>query len=144
MFEVAAAPDSLWAFPTIADIPPDIFRQSYDSIEARHKTKMRDAHKMGLPYKFPKKHTILKKVWFRHFGNNCLCCFKPMQAEVAESNSFATIDHVLARSLGGHSTDYANLTVICSKCNSGKSAYEFKIKMVLDGTTEEVEQQLAA
>ena len=141
--EVTVAADSLWSFPTIADIPRDIFEHSYASIEARHKTKMSEANKMGLGYKFPKKHTILKKVWFRHFGNNCLCCFKPMHTNNAESGSFATIDHVLARSLGGHSTDYRNLTIICRDCNSDKSAYESRIKMLL-AETEEVELLEAA
>ncbi len=143
MVNITVAEDSLWSFPTIADIPTKTFQSIYNSIEARHKTKMSEANKMGLGYKFPKKHTILKKVWFRHFGNNCLCCFKPMHTNDAESGSFATIDHVLARSLGGHSTDYRNLTIICRDCNSDKSAYESRIKMLL-AETEEVELLEAA
>jgi 5-methylcytosine-specific restriction endonuclease McrA len=114
MFPVFNPTEPAW--PTFKDIPSDVVQAFWE----------------GLPkHALPKKYKALKKLWINHFGRHCLCCGISMQDYNHNARNYATIDHVLARSLGGKVHDHANLTVICSACNTHKSGFESKIKMAL-------------
>lgn len=116
-------PFTFATFPTFADIPYD-YRFGFIS-------KFRD--RPGSKYRNAKKQRMLKFMWFSYFGRYCPSCGTEMTTKQTKTcrNEFATIDHILARGLGGHTTDFSNLTCICRGCNGSKSAYESKIGLVL-------------
>jgi hypothetical protein len=113
-------PFNFAAFPTFGDIP-DTFRAKYLKGYRR---------KNGM---MEKKHRVMKRMWFFYFGDSCPSCGVKMTTDLAqlEKGHFATIDHILARSLGGHHKAWSNLTCVCRDCNSFKSGYECKISMLL-------------
>lgn len=84
-------------------------------------------------HRYAKKHRVLKFMWFSYFGHECPSCGVQMTTKQTKTcrGEFATIDHILARGLGGHTTNFSNLTCICRACNGSKSAYESKIGLVL-------------
>jgi len=113
-------------FPTLADIPIEhqwAFRQSLFAGRAR-----------GWRKSQIKRRAYVKTMWLEWFGCDCPSCGQEMQDDIARSDddNFATVDHILARALGG-GNDRENITIICRACNNHKSAYESRVKMILDG-----------
>lgn len=108
------------AFPTFEDIPLE-FRRTF-----ANKFRKRDG-------KLDKKYRMMKFMWIAYFGNHCPSCTAKMTTKISKSGkkNFMTIDHVLARGLGGDSQAERNLTCICRECNGFKSAHESKISMML-------------
>lgn len=69
----------------------------------------------------------LRLAWRRHFGGKCQSCECLMHFEIRyrSHKHYATIDHIVARALGG--TDALdNLQVICKDCNNLKSIDEYR------------------
>ncbi len=77
---------------------------------------------------------IIRQAWKRHFGDGCPICGSRMHFEIKfRSNPrYATIDHILARALGG-TNSLDNLTVVCMECNNNKSKDEFQLSHLDNG-----------
>lgn len=69
---------------------------------------------------------LLRAAWKRAFGKLCpLCkCVMHFDLDHQHHRHFATIDHIIARGLGGTNHLY-NIQVLCKKCNGRKSIYEY-------------------
>lgn len=69
---------------------------------------------------------VIRKAWKRKFGDICQICSCRMHFEVKFRSHprYATIDHILARGLGG-SNSLENVQVVCFTCNNGKSVDEY-------------------
>lgn len=84
----------------------------------------------GMPVSTGKQITTKKRAkivteWFLYFGSNCPLCGQVMGKVGKARPTKATIDHILARALGGtHAPD--NLRVICQRCNMSKGQSEAK------------------
>jgi 5-methylcytosine-specific restriction endonuclease McrA len=67
----------------------------------------------------------LKRAWREQFGVICQDCNREMAFEQRNqrASNYATIDHILARGLGG-TCDLNNIRVICLRCNGKKSKRE--------------------
>lgn len=65
----------------------------------------------------------LKKAWKAKFGCNCPSCNREMNFKNSHAKNFATIDHIIARGLGG-TDELHNIQVICRRCNNDKSRDE--------------------
>lgn len=107
-------------FPTFGDIPRE-YRSKF-----ANKYRRRDGT-------YEKKLRMMKYMWISYFGNQCPSCGVDMTTSLSKVNkaNAMTIDHILARSLGGATRAEYNLTCICRSCNGYKSAYECKISMFL-------------
>lgn len=68
---------------------------------------------------------LLRKSWKEHFGNKCQCCGKVMVFNNRDQHSrdYATIDHIIARGLGGKN-EPENIQIICLDCNKEKAEKE--------------------
>jgi 5-methylcytosine-specific restriction endonuclease McrA len=109
------------SFPTYADIPAALRHGDY--LEKRERKSWGKV----------KKTAKVKQLWLAYFGNECPSCGNEMHWDrPADHPHGITVDHILARSLGGNN-DPDNLTCICWECNNHKSAYESRICMVLEG-----------
>lgn len=69
----------------------------------------------------------VRQAWKRTFGDICQSCSIRMHFEVKfrSHKHYATIDHILARALGG-TNSLENIQVICKECNNLKSADEYR------------------
>ena len=113
--------EHLTTFPTYADIPEAIRHGQFLS-----KTERRAWSKV-------KKTAKTKQLWLAYFGSDCPSCGYEMAWGVGPDHPrVITVDHILARSLGG-TNDPNNLTCICWTCNNHKSAYESRICKSLEG-----------
>lgn len=67
----------------------------------------------------------IRHAWRRKFGHLCQCCGTTMHFEIKfrGHKHYATIDHILARGLGG-TNNLSNIQIICKLCNNKKSAHE--------------------
>lgn len=67
----------------------------------------------------------VRNAWKRKFGSICQICGVVMHFEIKfrDSHKYATIDHIIARCLGG-TNHLSNIQVVCKKCNNEKSADE--------------------
>lgn len=101
------------SYPTIADIPLEVY------IVIKKK-------------KMKKSKEKLRATWFEYFGNKCFSCECEMHCDISKQNelNFATVDHILARCLGGDNNKN-NKTIICRGCNYHKSRFENAIKFIL-------------
>ena len=75
--------------------------------------------------------------WFGHYGRGCPLCDREMllrnpfrSGKPRMHERRATIDHIDAIGLGGRD-DYANLQVVCYRCNQEKSYDEGRIAAYL-------------
>lgn len=66
---------------------------------------------------------FLKRAWRDHYGDRCHLCDHLMVFTGGKSRRMPTIDHILARSMGGDNSLH-NLQVICWLCNNSKSRKE--------------------
>lgn len=67
----------------------------------------------------------IRQAWKRKFGSVCQMCGTLMHFDIKARGHkhYATIDHILARALGG--TDHLhNVQVVCKTCNNKKSVSE--------------------
>ena len=75
----------------------------------------------------------VRKAWKRAFGDTCQSCECRMHFEARFRNHrhYATIDHIIARGLGGtHALD--NIQVVCLECNNKKSVHEYHMSPMPD------------
>lgn len=72
----------------------------------------------------------LRLAWRRKFGDICQSCGTHMHFDIKfrSHRSYATIDHILARGLGG-SNKLGNIQIICRACNNVKSVDEHRQKL---------------
>lgn len=77
------------------------------------------------------KHVILR-AWRERYGPRCLFCGHMMDFnnKFHVSKHRATIDHIVARSLGGKDA-LDNYQVICAQCNTTKSQAEKEAASIL-------------
>lgn len=75
----------------------------------------------------------IRMAWKRAYGSTCQSCGGHMHfdAKFRNSNKYATIDHILARALGGDDT-LENVQVICKECNNKKSSVEYLQQFFID------------
>lgn len=73
----------------------------------------------------------LRNAWRRKFGDICQMCRARMHFEIKfrSHKHYATIDHILARGLGG-TDSLENIQVVCHECNNFKSWEEHQQKMI--------------
>lgn len=71
----------------------------------------------------------IRQAWRRKFGDVCEPCGMKMLFDPKSRglSKYATLDHILARALGGRD-ELENITVICKSCNNRKSAEEYRQK----------------
>lgn len=71
----------------------------------------------------------LRQAWRRHFGDKCELCGMNMLFDVKARglSKYATLDHILARALGGKD-ELSNIAVVCKSCNNRKSVEEYRKK----------------
>jgi 5-methylcytosine-specific restriction endonuclease McrA len=69
---------------------------------------------------------IARQAWKRAYGDQCQSCGCRMHFEIKfrAHRHFATIDHILARGLGGRDI-LENIQVVCRECNNKKSLDEY-------------------
>lgn len=70
---------------------------------------------------------MVRQAWRRQFGDICQSCNVRMHFEIRfrTHRHYATIDHIIARSLGG-GDELENIQVICRDCNNEKSVIEYR------------------
>ncbi len=70
----------------------------------------------------------IRQAWKRHFGDACPTCNARMHFEMKfrKHRHYATLDHILARSLGGDNS-LSNIAVVCAFCNNLKSKDEYRL-----------------
>lgn len=72
----------------------------------------------------------VRNAWKRHFGCKCQLCGAIMLFDVRNRHHrhYATLDHILARGLGG-GNGLDNIQVVCRECNNKKSVEEHRQKL---------------
>lgn len=65
----------------------------------------------------------LREAWKAEFGCKCPSCKNEMSFINKDAKNYATIDHIIARALGGNDNLH-NIQIICKKCNNEKSKRE--------------------
>ena len=68
-------------------------------------------------------YAALRRTWREKFGDSCRDCTRQMDFKHHNSWSYATVDHILARALGG-TEELENLRIICRRCNNDKAKVE--------------------
>lgn len=111
-------------------MPPDYARLGLIlmSVRAPHQVRLSAAL---LPITFtpqsivksPTKRRMLKKAWMKAFGTRCLFCECDMTTTDPSQPTYATLDHIDARCLGGKN-ELRNFQVICRSCNQSKAREE--------------------
>ena len=81
---------------------------------------------MDAPLHLANVKKMVRQAWKRAFGEVCQSCGCRMhfEAKFRSSRHYATLDHILARGLGGANT-LENIAVVCMSCNNKKSADEY-------------------
>ena len=84
------------------------------------------------PLYLSKVKKLVRQAWKRFYGDICqLCgCRMHFEAKFRSNRHYATIDHILARALGGKDS-LDNIQCVCFSCNNNKSADEYH-KMPVD------------
>lgn len=110
------------------DVSHRVFAKSFGSGSSKNcealKRKINFAWDGQPPFEDTRFRAALKAAWLEEYGNECPTCESHMRFDKGDvSDRTATLDHIIARALGGtHALD--NLQVICNRCNNLKSSYE--------------------
>lgn len=67
------------------------------------------------------KQLSYKQILFKECNGICPECKKPMSLKNPKADNYATIDHILPKSLGGINI-FSNYNLLCKKCNQEKGS----------------------
>lgn len=82
-------------------------------------------YRMPIPLHLAGFRNALRRAWKIKYGVECMECGNKMEFESTKrkTSNYATIDHILARGLGGND-ELKNLRIICYRCNNKKGKIE--------------------